>query len=1054
MEANAQFVRTKNPPCLFLNACHRKVSLLTFFGAVLSVLHVAQIHAATLIGWDIPVSTATSAAIQGTPASGISGTTIALGSGLSISSSSTSWRVTSLNNTASFSTATTGANATSDYFQWSLTTSARTTAQITGSSGFLWTASGTLPPTSAELWVSTNGGTSFTQLGSAAALGSTEVNVGTSWFGSAYDIAAGTTVIFRAVPLGATGGATSPKLAWNSGTASAQDVTLTGTTAGGAWNLNWNGGASGAWNTSNTSWLKDNTGSGVSFVSGDNATIGSASAIAVDVGGITAGTVTVNNTSGTVALTGGTLTAGSLSKSGAGNLTLGNSGAYSGGVTASAGTITLDNSAALGSATLTLNGGTMAVTNAGVTLVANAIALGASGGTASNSVATTLGGAVTGTGILTKVGSEKLTLTNTVGASGGGSSVQLSVNEGSLVLANAAKYLTNASIASGAQLVLDGVTVNTRGGTTASGAGTIIVTNTSAIVNSTANNTIANAITISTGSTLTLSNSSTYRNTLTGGVNGSGNMTILGGETRISGVSANSGTATINSGASLKLLDATSVQMNFVNNGTLLQISNSSSQTLSGSITGTGATTISGAGSTTLGGNVAGGLLTIDATGSANSVVLGGANTFTSLTISGSVGLVSGKQATSFGSGTLASTVTTAKIGIDSSLGTGNNWTLANAVNTGVASTDTMAFAPGTGNSINLNGVVSGTGLLKVSSGGDLYVNNTGNTYSGGTEIGTGRLIITNSAVVSGGAINFGTASGSVLQAADSMTLANTTTISGVAGTSSSTTAYTANIEVANSKTLTLSGGLNNKLAVGTTSAEQKSGGLLNKLGDGVLVLSGANNSYSGATTISAGTLLVNGTSTASAITVNSGASLGGSGSVGGVTLLTGSFLKPGNSPGNLTAASSVWNSGATYEWQITSLTGTAGTNWDLFTVSGALDLTNLSSSAKFNLALDSGGALAGFSPTADYSWTFAKAASITGLTSTTAGTDISTLFNIAAGNFNGGVGPTNGFKVLVGETTGGYTSLNIVPEPSTPALMGLGMVALLALRSIRRRLS
>jgi hypothetical protein len=117
------------------------------------------------------------------------------------------------------------------------------------------------------------------------------------------------------------------------------------------------------------------------------------------------------------------------------------------------------------------------------------------------------------------------------------------------------------------------------------------------------------------------------------------------------------------------------------------------------------------------------------------------------------------------------------------------------------------------------------------------------------------------------------------------------------------------------------------------------------------------------------------------------------------------------------------------------------------------LDLTNLSSSSKFNLTLDSGGALAGFSPTADYSWTFAKAAGITGI-ATTAGTDITSLFNIASGNFNGGVGPTNGFKVVVGETTGGYTSLNIVPEPSTPALMGLGMVALLAVRSMRRRLS
>ena len=203
--------------------------------------------------------------------------------------------------------------------------------------------------------------------------------------------------------------------------------------------------------------------------------------------------------------------------------------------------------------------------------------------------------------------------------------------------------------------------------------------------------------------------------------------------------------------------------------------------------------------------------------------------------------------------------------------------------------------------------------------------------------------------------------------------------------------------------------------------------------------------------TVGSGQILKNNGTVTGALVVNGG--LQGSGSLGAVTLNNGSLLNPGNSPGNLTATSAIWNSGATYNWEITSLTGSAGTNWDLFTVSGALNLSNLSSSAKFNLTLDSGGALAGFSDTADYSWTFAKAASITGIT-TTAGTDITSLFNIASGNFNGGVGPTNGFKVLVGETTGGYTSLNIVPEPSTPALMGLGMVALLAVRSMRRRLS
>ena len=248
----------------------------------------------------------------------------------------------------------------------------------------------------------------------------------------------------------------------------------------------------------------------------------------------------------------------------------------------------------------------------------------------------------------------------------------------------------------------------------------------------------------------------------------------------------------------------------------------------------------------------------------------------------------------------------------------------------------------------------------------------------------------------------------------------------------------------------------------------------LKKEGSGTWTLSGVN-SYSGATTVSEGTLnvastgdissssattinggnlVVNGA--AGAVTVNLGGNLLGSGTVGAVSLSSGSFLKPGNSPGNLTATSSVWNSGATYEWQITSLAGTAGTDWDLFTVTSGLNLSALSSSSTFNLSLDSAGALAGFSSTSDYTWTFAKAASITGLSSTSAGTDISTLFNILATNFNGGTGPANGFKVVVGETTGGYTSLNLttVPEPSASSLMGIGLSVLMILRTFRRRQS
>jgi len=55
---------------------------------------------------------------------------------------------------------------------------------------------------------------------------------------------------------------------------------------------------------------------------------------------------------------------------------------------------------------------------------------------------------------------------------------------------------------------------------------------------------------------------------------------------------------------------------------------------------------------------------------------------------------------------------------------------------------------------------------------------------------------------------------------------------------------------------------------------------------------------------VSVGTLLINGTNTSSAVTVSSGATLGGSGSLGDVTIASGGILAPGNSPGHLDVAS------------------------------------------------------------------------------------------------------------------------------------------------------
>ncbi len=106
----------------------------------------------------------------------------------------------------------------------------------------------------------------------------------------------------------------------------------------------------------------------------------------------------------------------------------------------------------------------------------------------------------------------------------------------------------------------------------------------------------------------------------------------------------------------------------------------------------------------------------------------------------------------------------------------------------------------------------------------------------------------------------------------------------------------------------------------------------------GITTLTKDSSGFTGTTTISDGTVLVDGTLGGS-VAVNGG-TLGGSGTLDGSVSVTDGTIAAGNSPGTLTIAGDLaLSSGSTLDFDLGSPTGTAGVDSDLIVVGGDLTL-------------------------------------------------------------------------------------------------------------------
>jgi len=514
-----------------------------------------------------------------------------------------------------------------------------------------------------------------------------------------------------------------------------------------------------------------------------------------------AGGGTFDTNAGTTLTNSGTISGvGGLTKEGDGSLALTGNNSFSGGLDIDTGTVQVSSDANLGTGTVAIGDGTLQA--AGDFTTDNAVTLtdvNATIDTQNHEVG--ISGVIDGSGALNKAGSGTLALSGNNGFSGG-----LNIDAGTVQVSSHANFGT---------------------GTVAIGDGTL---------QAAGDFTTDNALTL-TDANATI-DTQNHDVSITGAVDGAGGLVKNGaGTLMLDGVASQRGGTTVNDGT-LILNGANTYTGGTTLNGGTLQIANDGDLgDTSGNLVFNGGTLhgtadINAAREITLdSGN--GTIVSDSGTTFASSGDIDGTGSLAKS--GGGILLLTGNNGFSGGLDIDAGIV---RVSSDANLGTGTvaigDGTLQAAgdftTDNAVTLINVNATIDTQNHDVGISGAIDGSGALNKAGGGTLALSGN-NSFSGGLNIGTGIVQVSSDANLGAGTITIGDAA---LQATASFTTDNSVVLSD-----------------ANSRVDTQA----NDIAI---TGIVDGTGALNKSGSGKLILDGAN-TYTGATSIAAGTLALSG---------------------------------------------------------------------------------------------------------------------------------------------------------------------------------------------------